>query len=135
MGNGFMDWGCLGEVDKRWGLWCERGLCGDGSTLEGGTTRGGGTTLGGGITFGGGDAARVAYGGVIAVVVFQFVTRSRSLEIANNCSWWVVAEASLTAQDRKFRAWTIFSSRVTSGWVSYVWSILMLTKVLMNWQI
>ena len=84
---------------------------GDGSTLGGGTILGDGTTLGGGVAVG------VVDGGASAVLVFQLVKRSRSLDIADSCSWWIVMEASLMVQDRKFRACTSMSSEVTSGWV------------------
>ena len=51
------------------------------------------------------------------VMVFQWEKRSRSLDIADICSWWIVVEAYLTVQDKKLRAWTILSLEVTSGWV------------------
>ena len=56
-------------------------------------------------------------GGVDAVLGIQFVKRSRSFEIAVSCSWWRVAGASLIAQERKFKAWTMRSPSVTVGWV------------------
>ena len=72
---------------------------GYGSTLGGGTTLDGygcslvigdGSTLGGGTTLGGGIAVGLADGGVSAVLVFQWVKRSRILDITNSCSWWIV---------------------------------------------
>ena len=84
---------------------------GDGSTL------GGGTTLRGGTTIGGGAAVGVADVGASAVLVFQWAKLSRSFIISNSCSWWIVLEASLTAQDKNFRACTILSMEVTSSWV------------------
>ena len=53
------------------------------STLGGVTTLGGGVSLGGG----GGGAAGSTAGGVSAVLFFQILNRSRSLEMADNCSW------------------------------------------------
>ena len=64
---------------------------GDGSTLGGGTNLGGGTTLGSGTNLGGGDAVGgdgvvgLLDGGASAVVVVQFLKRSRSFEMANSC--------------------------------------------------
>ena len=84
---------------------------GDVSTLGGGTTLGVGTSLGGGNTVG------VADGGARAVLVFQWAKRLQSFDISNSFSWWTVVEASLTAQDKKFRAWMIMSLEVTSSWV------------------
>ena len=81
----------------------------DESTLGGCTTLGGGTTLGVGTTFGGGVAVGMADGGVSAVLVFQWAKRSWSLNIADSCLWWIVVEASLTAQDGKFKACRILS--------------------------
>ena len=78
---------------------------------------GGGTTLGGGTILGGGAAVGVADGCASDVLVFQWEKTSRSLDIADSCSWWIFVEDSLTAQDKKFRACTILSSEVTSGWV------------------
>ena len=105
---------------------CSLGV-GDGSTLGGGTTLDGdgfslgigyGSTLGGGTTLGGGVTVGVADGGASAVLVFQWAKRSQILDISDICSWWIFVEASLTAQDRKFRLWTILSLEVTYGWVS-----------------
>ena len=90
----------------------------DGSTLGGVTTIDGdgcslgigdGTTLGGGTTVGGGVGVGLADGGASAVLVFQWAKMSQSMEIVNSCSWWIVLEVSLTAQDRKLRACTILS--------------------------
>ena len=75
---------------------------GDGSTLGCGTTLVCGTTLGGVTTLGGDNAVGVVDGGARAVLVFQWEKRSRSLEIADSCSWWIFVEAYLTAQDKKF---------------------------------
>ena len=106
---------------------CSLGI-GDGSTLGGGTTLGGdgcslgigdGSILGGGTTFGGGVAVGLAVGGASAVLVFQWAKRSRSLDIADSCLWWIAVEASLTAQDRKLRTCTILFSEVTYSWVRY----------------
>ena len=55
-------------------------------------------------------------GGMAAVLGIQSVKRSRSFEIAVSCSWWMVAGASLTAHERKFKAWTMRSPLVTVGW-------------------
>ena len=105
------------------GVGCSLGI-GDGSTLGGGSTlvgdgcslaNGDGSTLGGGTNLGGGAAVGLANGGASAVLVFQWAKRSRSLDIAGSCSWWIVMEASFTAQDKKFRACTIMSLEVTSG--------------------
>ena len=124
----------MGEMVCEWVKWatgsCNRDGCslgiGDGSTLGGGTTLDGdgcsigigdGSTLGGGTTFGGGVAVGLADGSTSTVLVLQWEKRSRSLEIADSCLWWIVVEASLMAQDRKLRACTILSSEVTYGWV------------------
>ena len=56
-------------------------------------------------------------GGMVAVLGTQFVKRSRSFAIAVSCSWWMVAGASFTAHERKFKAWTMRSPSVTVGWV------------------
>ena len=63
---------------------------GDGSTLGGGITLGGcttlgcGTTLGFGTTLGGGNTIGLVDVGVIAVLVFQWSKRSRSLDISKS---------------------------------------------------
>ena len=110
-----MDWagGVIGAVV---GDGCSLGIGGV-STLGDGTTLVGNTTLGGCATLGGGAAVGVADGGARAVLVFQWAKRSRILEIANSCLWWIVVEASLKAKDKKFREWTILYSEVTSVWV------------------
>ena len=127
---------CTGVVlAKETGGWdggARGAAVGDGYTLGGGTTLGGCTTLGGGITLSGGDAVGVSYEGASALVVFQLVKRSRSLNIYDNCSWWVVVEASLTEQDKKFRAWTILSLGVTSGWVRYAWITSMVSEMMID---
>ena len=64
-----------------------------------------------------GTVSKGAGGGVDTFLGIQFVKRSRSFEIAMSCSWWKVAGASLTAQERKFKAWTMQSPSVTVGWV------------------
>ena len=95
------------------------GTGGGSSTLGGGTAVGGGTTLGGGaacaegIVGEGGAWGRGRAAG--SSLVFQPVKRSRSLVMASSCSWWAETVASLSAQERKLRAWTIVSSDVTSG--------------------
>ena len=43
-----------------------------------------------------------------------------------------MVEASFTAQDRKFKEWTILYSRVTSGWVSYSWSTSIVSDNMMD---
>ena len=52
--------------------------------------------------------------------------------MADSCSWCTVVVAYLTAQDRKLRAWTILSLGVTSSWVRYSWSNLIVSEMLMG---
>ena len=49
----------------------------------------------------------------------QLLKRSRSLEMAVSCSWWMLAGEYLTAHERKFSAWTMRSPSATVGWVRY----------------
>ena len=86
---------------------------GDGSTLRGGTTLGDSNAVGGD-----GVVGSLA-GGASAVVVVNFLKRSRRLEMDDSCLWWTVMAVSLVSQYRKLRAWTILSSGLTSGWVRY----------------
>ena len=62
------------------------------------------------------------YGGVITdsgggmrVLGTQWVKRSQSLNMAVSCSQWMVSGASLTAQERKLRAWMILLPAETMG--------------------
>ena len=70
-----------------------------------------------------------------AVVVVQLLKRSWSLEMDGSCSWWTVVAVYLTAQDRELRAWKIMSSGVNSGWVKYLWSILIVSDIMMNFVV
>ena len=65
----------------------------------------------------GGDGNGV--GGSMDDLGIQLLKRSRRLEMAVSCSWWMVAGASLTAHKRKLSAWTMRSPSVTIGWVRY----------------
>ena len=62
----------------------------------------------------GGEGER---GGVAAVLGIELVTRSQIFEMAVSCVWWMVVRVFLTAQEGKFRAWTMWSPSVTVGWV------------------
>ena len=58
-------------------------------------------------------------GDVIVGGAGELLKRSRSLDMAVSCSWWMVAGEYLTAQERKLRAWTMWSLSVTVSWVRY----------------
>ena len=47
--------------------------------------------------------------GGMGVLGIQLVKSSWILEMAVSCSLWIVAGASLNAQDRKLRAWIVLS--------------------------
>ena len=54
-------------------------------------------------------------GDVIVGGAGELLKRSRSLDMAVSCSWWMVAGEYLTAHERKLSAWTIQSPLVTVG--------------------
>ena len=135
----------MGEIDRervRWATGSFTGVYGLGGETVGGTgfaavedgcTLGGAITLGGGTTLGGGDVVgAVSRGASTVVVVVQLVKRSQILEMANSCLWWNMVASSLTAQDRKLRAWTILPSGVTSGSVRYLWSTSIVSEMMMD---
>ena len=106
---------------------------GSGATLESGSTNGSAVTLCGVTTLGvgrgswywtvkasmrqDGEGGQLGVGGVRVVDVFQLDKISRSLEMAESCSWWMAAGASKMAQERKLIACTMRSDRDTVGWV------------------
>ena len=67
------------------------------------------------VTGGTGDFA----GGVMVGLGIQLEKISRSFEMAVSCSWWMAAGASLIAQERKLRVWTMRSPSLNVGLVSY----------------
>ena len=77
------------------------------TTCFAGGAGGAGAEAAGGI----GDGA----GGVAAGVGIQLLKMSRSFEMAVSCSWWIVAGASLIAQERKLSACTMRSPSLTVG--------------------
>ena len=106
---------------------------GSGDTLGSGATLGIGATLGGGTTLGSGGGSwywtdkasmgrtgsgtRLGVGGVRVVDVFQLEKISRSLDMAESCSWWMASGASEMAQERNLRACKMRSDGDTVGWV------------------
>ena len=84
---------------------------------------------------GGDGVVGLLAGGASALVVVQLLKRLWILEMANSCLWCTVVATSLTAKDRKLRAWTILSSRVTSGWVRYSWSTLVLSEIMIDFVV
>ena len=86
------------------GSWTGGVLCKDWAGGVRGAAVGDRSTLGGGTTLGGGNAVGLADGGARAVFVFQWAKMSWRLDISDSFLWWTVLEASLTAQDMKFRA-------------------------------
>ena len=90
------------------------------------TLGGGSATLGVGIGRVGRGAGVVVTGetgdmsgGVMVGLGIQLVKMSRIFEMAVSCSWWMAAGASLIAQERKLRAWTMWSPSLTVGLVRY----------------
>ena len=73
------------------------------------------------VAVGSGRAQRMIVGGGEGVggcrvfVGIQLLKISRSFEMAVSCLWWMVSGVSLTAHDRKFRAWTMWLPLVTVG--------------------
>ena len=61
------------------------------------------------VTGGIGDMAR----GVMVGLGIQLVKMSRSFEMVVSCSWRMAAGASLISQERKLRAWTMWSPSLT----------------------
>ena len=58
-------------------------------------------------------------GGVMVGLGIQLEKMSRSFEMAVSCLWLMAAGASLVAQERKLRAWTMRLPFLTVGVVRY----------------
>ena len=56
-------------------------------------------------------------GGVRVMDAFQLENISRSLDMAESCSWWMALGASDMAQERQLRSCTMQSDGDTVGWV------------------
>ena len=65
--------------------------------------------------FGTGNVA----GGVMVGLGIQLEKMLQSFEMAVSCLWWMEVGASLVAQERKLRAWTMRSPSLTVGVVRY----------------
>ena len=65
------------------------------------------------------DRAGDSVSGFMGALGIQFLKRSRSLEMAVSCSWWMVEGAYLTVHERKLSSWTMRFPSVNVFWVRY----------------
>ena len=78
---------------------------------------GGDRFAGGSMGTGTGGEREEEGGDVAAVLGIQLMKWSKRFKMELSCLWWMVAGASLTAHERKFKALTVLSPSVTMGWV------------------
>ena len=62
------------------------------------------------------DATGSGVGGDRVVDGIELEKRSRSLKMAESCSWWTEVGISFISYDRKLIAWTMRSEEDTVGW-------------------